>query len=618
MHSLILNFIYFSLFTLFIFQIGNYLSFKLKNKILTTYKSLNFLFGIFFIGSVIVLINFFLPAGSYLTYLILFIIFVLSYKSITPKKYILKIILVNLIVYPICLKMTFAYDAGLYHLGYMNTLRTEKIIFGLANIQGYGFSSFQEYLGSIVFTPNFIFHKFIIGSFLSFLCLFLDDLRKTKLNFDKIFFYSVLLSIPLLSRYFMIWTTLTDTATGILLVIQFYFALKIFFLSNIKQEVNLENIQIFIILTFLCVAFKGSAVLAAILFFIIIGLSIKSIELLKQIIIKNLFLFFLIFSWLIKNIIISGCLVFPITISCFDLFDWNAVDTAREMSTSAMAWHRQPYVGREPLLNNDWFFEYWIKTYDTLILSILFLIYLIFLLNFILVIFKDNKNKLNFFYALFPTIVLMLFQNETLPMIQSFFTLKLFIIFALLLLFISIIFIINYRSSIFQNISKNYKFNLIFFTYLLLTISLWFYNAPSPRFAFGYFFCLIIYSGFFMNIALNGQQLIFSYSSDFKKINLFFLYFFVIIIFSQSERTSTRYSFYNFFDNSFWTNKLTNNYEFELKIPFDGKNVDIVKRENYGYKPKYGQCWLVKDCYVGFDLMESKMLFNYRKLKLVK
>ena len=59
-------------------------------------------------------------------------------------------------------------------------------------------------------------------------------------------------------------------------------------------------------------------------------------------------------------------------------------------------------------------------------------------------------------------------------------------------------------------------------------------------------------------------------------------------------------------------------YEFELKIPFDGKDVDIVKRENYGYKPKHGQCWLVKDCYVGFDLKESKMLFNYRKLKLVE
>ena len=214
--------------------------------------------------------------------------------------------------------------------------------------------------------------------------------------------------------------------------------------------------------------------------------------------------------------------------------------------------------------------------------------------------------------------LLILFQNETLPIIQSFFTLKLFIILALSLAFISIIFIFNYRSSILQNISKNYKFILIFFTYLLLTISLWFYNAPSPRFAFGYFFCLIIYSGFLMNIALNGEQLIFSYSNNFRKINLFFLYFFIIIIFSQSERASTRYSVSNFFDNSFWTNKLTNKYEFELNIPFDGNDVEVTKRENYGFKPKHGQCWLVKDCYVGLDLKEYNMLFNYRKLKLAQ
>ena len=256
MYELILNFFYFSFFTIFIFQIGSYLSFKLKNRIVGEYKSLNFLFGIFLIGSTIVVINFFLPTSSYLTYALLLIFFILSYKAIIPTKYILKIILINLIIYPICLKMTFAVDAGLYHLGYMNQLRTEKIIFGLANIRSYGFSSFQEYLGSIVFTPNFFFQDFIIGSFLSFFCLFLDDLRKTKLNFDNIFFYFSLLSIPFLSRYFMVWTTLTDTATGILLVVQFYFAIKIFLLSNIKKKFNLENFQIFIILTFLCVAFK--------------------------------------------------------------------------------------------------------------------------------------------------------------------------------------------------------------------------------------------------------------------------------------------------------------------------------------------------------------------------
>jgi len=616
---IILNFIYFTIFTLFIFQIGNFFSLKLKNKILIKYKSLNFLFGIFLIGSITVIINFFFPTASNLTYIILLVIFALSYKSITPIKYSFKIILINLIVYPICLKMTFAYDAGLYHLGYMNTLRTEKIIFGLANIQGYGFSSFQEYLGSIVFTPNFIFHKFIIGSFLSFFFLFLDDCRKTKLNFDKIFFYSVLLSVPLLSRYFMVYTTLTDTATGILLVIQFYFALKIFLLSKINKEINLENIQIFIVLTFLCVAFKGSAVLAAILFFAIIYLTVKSIEIFKLIIFKNVFLFFLIFCWLLKNIIISGCLVFPITISCFEFFDWNAADTAKEMSTSAMAWHRQPYAGREPLFNNNWFFEYWIKTYDTLILSILFLLFLIFILNFILVFFKDKKKLMNFFYIVFLLMPLILFQNETLPYIQNFVNLNLLIFFASLFLFFSIGLIYFYRTIIFENISKNYKFSLIFLSYLLITISLWFYNAPSPRFAFGYFFCLLVYFGFLMHIILNGSELIFSYSNNFKKINLFFLYFFIIIIFSQSERTSTRYSVYNFFNNSFWTKKLTDNYyEFELNIPFDGNDVEVIKRENFGFKPKYGQCWLVRNCYVGIDLKEDVLPFNYRKLKLVR
>ena len=153
---------------------------------------------------------------------------------------------------------------------------------------------------------------------------------------------------------------------------------------------------------------------------------------------------------------------------------------------------------------------------------------------------------------------------------------------------------------------------------MLITISLWFYNAPSPRFAFGYFFCLLVYFGFLVHITLNGSGLIFSYSSSFKQINLFFFYLFIIIIFSQSERTSTRYSVYNFFNNSFWTTKITNNYEFELNIPFDGNDVEIIKRENYGYKPKYGQCWLVRNCYVGIDLKEYNLPFNYRKLKLIQ
>jgi hypothetical protein len=633
-YKLILNFFYFSFFTIFIFQTGSYLSFKLKNKIIGEYRSLNFLFGIFLIGSTIVAVNFFLPTSSYLTYALLLIFFILSYKAIIPAKYILKIILINLIIYPICLKMSFAFDAGLYHLPYQDILRNEKIIFGLANIHGYGISSFQEYLGSIVFSSNFIFHKFIIGSFLSFFCLFLDDLRKTKLNFDNIFFYYTLLSLPFLSRYFVINTTLTDLSSGLLLVVQFYFAIKIFLLSNIKKEINVDNIQIFILLTFLSVAFKASSLLSVVLFFIIIILSVKSVEFLKLIIFKNIFIFVLIFFWLLKNIIISGCIVYPIEISCFEFFDWNASESAGELRLAGMSFNRQPFADFETTLySNDWFFNYWIKTFDKFLLSILFLLFLIFIFNFIFASFKEKEKIHNFFYVLFPFIILLTFQSETFDLIKVFFNFKIYLVFGFLSLVFSILIFYNRYQIIIKNISNNYKYSLIFFSYICLAISLWFYNAPNPRFALGYFFSLFIFFGFFMHIAFNGSALIFDLSNNFRIKNLFHLYFFMIIIFSQLGHSyvyvkdpkknltfqtvgtaSVHYSFYNFFNNSFWTQKIHTIYFNKYDVP----NMGLIKRKNFGFSPNGPGCWLTKKCYYGADVQKHSMPLNYIKLKRAK
>ena len=616
MYEILLNFVYFSFFTIFIFQIGSYLSYKLKNKAVGEYRSLNFLFGIFLIGSTIVGVNFFLPASSYITYVLLVLLFALSYKAVIPVNYILKIILINLIVYPICLKMSFAYDAGLYHLPYQNILRSEKIIFGLANIPRYGFSSFQEYLGSIVFSSNFIFHKFIVGSFLSFFCLFLDDLRKTKLNFDNIYFYYSLISLPFISRYFSIYTTLTDLASGLLLIIQFYFAIKIFLILNIKKKIDPDNIQIFILLTFLCVAFKASSMMSVVLFFVIMILSIKSVEFLKLTIFKNFFLFLLIFLWLFKNIIISGCIVYPIEVSCFEFFDWHASEQANDVAKAIMSWNRQPFVGIEKTLQStDWFFDYWIKTYDKFILSSLYLLLLTFIFNFIFSYFKENIKIYSFYYALFPFIILLTFQSETFDFIKGFLNLKIYVVFAFLSLATCVLIFYNYRKVIIKNITIDYKYSLIFFTYILLAISLWFYNAPNPRLGFGYIYCLFIFFGLQTYFIFNGSQLILNYSVKFKKSNFFFLYFFMIIIFSQSEMYSTRYSVYNFFNNSFWTNKLTYNYGLDVNIPLHGNDIEVKKRKNFGFEPKGGQCWFAKDCYVGRDVIQYEIALNYRKFK---
>ena len=168
-----------------------------------------------------------------------------------------------------------------------------------------------------------------------------------------------------------------------------------------------------------------------------------------------------------------------------------------------------------------------------------------------------------------------------------------------------------------------------------MAISLWFYNAPNPRLGLGYFFSLFIFFGFFMHIAFNGSTLIFDLSNNFKIKNLFYLYFFMIIIFSQLGHSyaqikdpkknlsfqtvgvgtaSVHYSIYNFFNNSFWTQKIHTIYFNKYDVP----NMDLYKRKNFGFSPNGPSCWLKKKCYYGADVQKHSMPLNYIKLKKAK
>ena len=609
---LILNFFYFSFFTIFFFQVGNWFAFKLKNKIVDQYKSLNFFLGIFLSGNAIVIVNFFLPTSSFLTYFILVIFFFLSFKCKIYYKYIFKIVLVNLIIYPVCLKMSFEYDSGLYHLPYQNILRNEKIIFGIANISRFGFSSFQEYLGSFIWQQDFIFHKFLIGSFLSFFILFIDDLRKTKLNFDNIYFYYTLLTLPFLSRYFGFYTTLNDFSSGVVIIMQFYFATKIFLLST-KRIINFDNISILIILTFLSVTLKSSGLMTLIIFFLTLIFSIRSYDFLKSIFLKNILLFVLAFIWIIKNIIISGCIIYPVSFSCFNFFDWNASIQAKQDSMAITSWNRQPFVGfEETIYSNNWFFNYWIRTYDKFILFTIFLLFFIFIFNFCSFYFK-NKKIHNLLYIIFSLAIIFVFQTETLFLIQKLSNFYLFLILTILCFIISILIIYNYYIKIIENFLKNYKFLLVFIFYLFLSILLWFNTGPNPRFGIGYFFCFFIYFGLALHILFNNNSSIFSLSNEHKVAKKIMLYFFIIIIFSQTSSTSTHYSIYNFFNNSFFSQELNTKYFTKNSIPV----VKTQKRENFGFKPlNTEQCWLNLYCYADSeDVVQSNMRFNYKKIK---
>jgi len=77
---------------------------------------------------------------------------------------------------------------------------------------------------------------------------------------------------------------------------------------------------------------------------------------------------------------------------------------------------------------------------------------------------------------------------------------------------------------------------------------------------------------------------------------------------------SVHYSIYNFFNNSFWTQKIHTIYFNKYDVP----DIDLVKRKSYGFYPNGPGCWLKKNCYLGDDVKKHTMPLNYIKLKKAK
>ena len=44
------------------------------------------------------------------------------------------------------------------------------------------------------------------------------------------------------------------------------------------------------------------------------------------------FLIFFTVIWLVKNILVSGCLMYPVKFTCFDKLIWTDIDTVKKVS----------------------------------------------------------------------------------------------------------------------------------------------------------------------------------------------------------------------------------------------------------------------------------------------
>jgi len=308
------------------------------NKIVTvlikaekTYESfwLPILYGNFCLGAISLLLNFFTGVYTPFTYFALIILAGLGAIDIIryPLKSHFSVILFSLILLPWMLSLCIGHDGGLYHLPYQLWLRQEKIVFGLANFHGrFGFSSFQNFIQAPLWLgENFKILSFSVTVFFTALFVFLWDWINSK-ETNKLFVaISIIITVALFNNYTLLRNiTYTDNSSGILFVLAFLTGLNLVFSAYNGHKISDKEVFQLGFLSLFAVMLKlSTAIIALWLIAVIIILYNKKVLSIYNLVRLNIINLVILFVWLAKNIIISGCLLYPFSFSCIGL-SWSA------------------------------------------------------------------------------------------------------------------------------------------------------------------------------------------------------------------------------------------------------------------------------------------------------
>ena len=330
--------IIFLFFYLFIYFLCRGFTLLLKNKLKELYEiPINILYpiiGFFYISNITLLTNFFFKINSQFSILLLIIPLFFNLFLLELKK--LKISIKNLSLYiftPLVLgisssNINLAYDAGLYHLNHQKWLQTDKIIFGLSNNHNrFGYSSIIEYLNvNFWLNDNFILLHF---TNLIFMVVFFQIIY--IFLFSKRFKFAIsILIYGLLDNFgfnggkngFIEVESIAkqDTPFAIIFIISTYLLYELYLDKSVVAK---EKLFIIFLLTIFSVELRLLGFINVV-FFLIILLYKYQFRKSLNIIFKDNFLISLFgISFIIKNLITSSCMFYPVKITCFNFLPWS-------------------------------------------------------------------------------------------------------------------------------------------------------------------------------------------------------------------------------------------------------------------------------------------------------
>jgi hypothetical protein len=370
---MLFHFILFPLFLLAIASSGylfSYLSCKIMrvSNGIADDLSLQGILGLAFIGFLGVCFNFFLPLTSPVFFVALGICIVLGAMIMIKERSrwwpvdMFWMAAISTMLAPLAGSMSPGYDGGLYHLPHQLWLRTEPIVFGLANLHGrFGFGSLYEYICAPLWIGNqFTLLSYVQTSFLALFLLFLIRQARGSRGRHLYLLLGIAVTLLVLHGYVQLNYTHTDIPAGFTFVIAFIYG---HFLVSREQAVHRDEWRVFLMVSLSAVFYKLPAVLVMLWgFFILVHRVYVKKDSMYEFFLGSTIPIVFLGVFLIKNIVTTGCVSYPIDASCLDV-PWAATKNAINDANWITAWARHPRTGLTSLENSRWIFGWWFPNY---------------------------------------------------------------------------------------------------------------------------------------------------------------------------------------------------------------------------------------------------------------
>ena len=368
------------------------------------------LVGLISMSQLLFIFNFFFGLDKLNIFMFLSIVVFLNLIFYSRIKFTYELILNLFILFSLFISF---YDIGLskdsylYHLSSQSWIFTEKIVFGLSNLNPYlGYMSINEYVLSILSNYGLInSHSLNLLYLLIFFSILVGFLFSKVLFYRNIFFgisfFGVLDNFGFeggRNGFFAIQEiNKFDYSFSIIFVI-----FVIFYLYLLKVKKELIFMELFV-LTFIVLFAIQLRVFGGILFFPLLYIVLKF----KSNIFKIIPLGIFGILWILKNYINTSCLLYPIQFTCITS-KWYFPEQADYVYIAVLDSFRDPSFGINSIDNFAWIKNVFIPESYSFILNFFLTCFLFFLLTYVLGIrtsFALNKKE-SFFNLLIIIFIL--------------------------------------------------------------------------------------------------------------------------------------------------------------------------------------------------------------------